>query len=359
MTTAKTARWLDLIAFLLQHRFPVNRDVIFEKVLGYLDGGESSPDEIELESARRKFERDKNELKQLGVDIETVEPSAAMGDSSDFGYRLKPAGFYLPYLEMRPSHPSGERAYYGMQSITVTSEDLALLDRATRRIAERKEFPLSAAARSARNKLEFDLPVPMRSIERVLARPMTSAAEDALSVLQRGVTSRTAVACRYYTIHRDVEDDREIEPYGLFFTWGRWYCVARARDRDALRVFRVDRMGAAKLIPGKPRQFEVPADFRINEYAGRAPWELSARDPTTVRVRFAFPESRWVQAEQLGTATEPMLDDGGAIIAFRVHDRHPFLRWLLTFRRQASVLEPEDVQQDLEDLRRQVAQLYE
>jgi len=35
MTTAKTARWLDLIAYLLSHRFPVTREDIYQRVSGY------------------------------------------------------------------------------------------------------------------------------------------------------------------------------------------------------------------------------------------------------------------------------------------------------------------------------------
>ena len=63
VTTAKTARWLDLIAYLLGHHFPVTREDIYRNVRGYLSGGGKRaaggavPDR---ESARRKFERDKD-----------------------------------------------------------------------------------------------------------------------------------------------------------------------------------------------------------------------------------------------------------------------------------------------------------
>jgi len=77
MSSSKTARWLDLIAFLLQHRYPVVREEIFRKVRGYgIDVDRA--DDREVESARRKFERDKDELRVLGVAIETVSlPDAA------------------------------------------------------------------------------------------------------------------------------------------------------------------------------------------------------------------------------------------------------------------------------------------
>jgi predicted DNA-binding transcriptional regulator YafY len=198
----------------------------------------------------------------------------------------------------------------------------------------------------------------MKAVERVLAAPISEEAQQSLDVLQRGVAEQTAVACSYYAIGRDEEAEREIEPYGLFFNWSRWYCVARARDRDALRIFRVDRMKDAKLLKGKAARFEVPPEFTIRDYVGRAPWDLSESKREPVNVRFLFPESRWVQAQGVGEAVEPILEDGGAILRFGVRDRNPFLRWLLTFRGRASVLDPESVASELDTLRQQVAALY-
>lgn len=176
--------------------------------------------------------------------------------------------------------------------------------------------------------------------------------------MQRAVAERVAVGCRYFAIGRDQEEKRVIEPYGLFFSWGRWYLVARARERAATRVFRVDRMRDAELLKGKDSAFEVPAAFAIRDYLGRAPWELSEAAPVVARVRFAFPESRWVIAQGVGEAVDDLLDDGGAVLAFGVRDGPPFLRWLLTFRGRAVVLEPAALAGELDALRRQVAALY-
>ena len=54
---SKSARWLELLAFLLAHRAPVKRPEIFAAVKGY---GAPGDDETAFESARRKFERDKD-----------------------------------------------------------------------------------------------------------------------------------------------------------------------------------------------------------------------------------------------------------------------------------------------------------
>jgi hypothetical protein len=74
---------------------------------------------------------------------------------------------------------------------------MRVLDRATQRLAQRSELSLSAA-------------------EQVLAAHLPEQGRRALEVLQRAVIDRTPVSCRYYSITRDSDDQREIEPYGLY-----------------------------------------------------------------------------------------------------------------------------------------------
>jgi proteasome accessory factor B len=356
MSSDKTARWLDLIAFLLQHRYPVVREELFQKVRGYLDDP-AAASERDRESARRKFERDKDELRALGIAIETLPVNDAAGDEPASAYRLRPRGFYLPYFELDDA-ARAPGPYPDLTHVRLSRADIGILDRATRRLAEREEFPLARAARSLRHKLAFDLPLAEAAVERVLADPMPPEAQASLGVLQQAVAERRAVRCRYYTISRDEEAEREIEPWGLFFEHSHWYCAGRARDRDAFRVFRVDRMRAAAFVAGEAERFEVPADFDVRSFLGRQPWDLSTDPPQRVRVRFGFPQSRWVLNEERGTPVEPLLEDGGAVIEFDVRERGAFLRWLLTFRKQAQVLEPRDVADEMEGMRAQVAGLY-
>ena len=373
MPQPKAARWLDLLAFLLQHRFPVTREEIYEAVGDY--GAGTGDDDTARESVRRKFERDKDELRDLGVIIQTIELKDIAGVVYAVGYSLKGRDFYLPYLEFRaPSdigapgapgaHPrvarSGSAAgpYAGLLRIALTKSDVALLDRATTRVAAHRGSPLGDAAVSARRKLAFDVPLPLAEVERLLTHPLAGEASKALDVLQRAVADRAAVSCAYFAIGRDAETERTIEPYGLFFNWGRWYCVGWCRLRQAMRVFRVDRMSKAKALIGVDARFEVPKDFSVRSYIRRAPWELSERPAERVVVRFRFPESRWVLAEGVGDVVEPLLEDGGARIAFTVRERGPFLRWLLTFRAGLEVEEPAWAGQELAALRQRVAALY-
>ena len=259
MSTAKTARWLDLVAFLLRHRYAVTREQVFRQVGGY---------EGEAESARRKFERDKDELRALGIDIETRGLADAAGDEPATGYRLRAEGLYLPYLQI-DERPADHRPYPSLRSISLSHDELAMLDRATHRLAQHPSRALRAAAGSVRRKLAFDLPLSVRQIERVLGESGRDEPNDTLEVLQQAVARRQRVECRYYSIGRDADEARTLEPYGLFFNWGHWYCVASDAGQATPKVFRLDRITDAKLARGKDavhvsrRRMSAPARSRV------------------------------------------------------------------------------------------------
>ncbi len=360
---SKAARWLDLIAFLLQHRFPVTRGQIFQSVEGYGLKGRD-PEAIpagstELETARRKFERDKDELRALGIDVEALAFADRAADEASTGYRLRTQGIYLPYLELEDADVPPERPYPALRRVALSQQELGVLDRATQRLAQHPATPLRVAAQSARRKLAFDLPLTVQRIERVLGESGREEPNGALEVLQQAVARRIRVTCRYYSIGRDVEEERTLEPYGLFFSWGHWYCVASDAGVATPKVFRVDRFTQPRLVTGKDAVHDgPPAGFAIADYRARSAWELSDAPPEPVVVRFGFPDARWVVAQGVGDVREPYTDDGGAVVAFSVRDRHPFLRWLLTFGDRAAVQEPEAMAAQLAALRDRVAGLY-
>ena len=346
MPAPKPTRWLDLVAFLLDRRYPVTREQIFAKVGGY-DG--------EPESARRKFERDKDELRASGIDIETVPMPGAAGDEPAAGYRLRPRNAYLPYLELIDS-PAPDHSYQGLDRLLLSTPELETLDRATRSLAALDATPLAAAAASARRKLSFDLPFTSDTSDCILGWPVPEHARQALAVLQDAVVQRQAISCRYYTMSRRAESVRELEPWGLMFQWGRWYCVARARDRDDARMFRVDRMRDVKRLTGPTARVDVPDEFDIRTFVDLSPWEFGSGPISKVQVAFSFPGSRWVVNRGLGRIISEEPRD--TVIEFEVRDEDAFLRWILSFGRKANIIDPPLLRETLDALRADVAALY-
>src|SRR5690606_12586494 len=92
----KAQRWLDLIACLLARRTPATTAEIFRAVPAYrTDAADDAP---EPESVRRMFERDKKELRELGIPIETRTFGSALDPSE--GYVLRRNDLHLPYLRV-------------------------------------------------------------------------------------------------------------------------------------------------------------------------------------------------------------------------------------------------------------------
>jgi len=357
----KTERWLNLIAFLLDHRFPVTREEILSQVSDYKEDWNPG-DAKRRESTRRKFERDKSELRELGVSLSMHKVIPPHEDQEVEAYLLRPKDFYLPYLSVHsasgPRSGAPDRPYY-LPEVALEADELSVLRRAAERVAQLADTPLGGAARSALRKLSFDLPeAGVGEEERGLVEPTPPTFDKQFAVLRGAVERRHAVRCRYYAIGRDKEAERVIEPYGLMLSWGHWYCVGRSRERAAMRVFRVDRMKDVTLVEGKKRDFAIPKAFRIGDYLNRAPWELSEKKPVVVRVRIAFPQSRWVIGEGLGKVVEAVTADGGAELEFQVRSVDAFVRWLLPLGRQVDVLSPASIRDRLEGTRKELRALY-
>ena len=368
--SSKTQRWLDLIAFLAVRRMPVAVEEIMEHVPSYA-GDWRGGDETARASVRRKFERDKDELRELGIPIETVEYRINYGLEQTQGYRLRGRDFYLPYLRL----VSGDEERGGPQAGASASgpdfelrpdEARAAVD-ALRRVGDLPSFPFRDEARSALRKLTFDLgPEVVREGAagppvRYLPPPGADDVRDRLKALSDALLRRKEVRFGYYGIHRDERSERRVHPYGLLFQDSHWYLVAWDLDREAMRVFRVARMDAPDVNPRKARtpDYEVPDDFDLDDYAGRPPWSLPGQDdePLVVDVRFAFPRSLWAERNRHGELVEE-LEGGAHLRRFRVQDRGPFLRWILALGDEAAVVAPGALADELAAMGRRIADLH-
>ena len=150
--SSKALRWLELTAVLLEHLHPATRDEIFVRVAAYgvarqmaasdqVQGSGNAP-----ESARRKFERDKDELRALGLTIETIR-IAGGNAASQVGYVLRAGADGPISLSVSPARGSGGRS--GPAEWQVSEDDLGVIDECLTRLAALRGHPLHAAAASA------------------------------------------------------------------------------------------------------------------------------------------------------------------------------------------------------------------
>lgn len=381
----KTQRWLDLIAYLVARHLPVSVEELMEKLPAYAREW-SGGDRKARESVRRKFERDKDELRELGIPMETVTYRVGVLAEPAEGYRIRRRDFYLPYLRLLeeedgeraggvadPPGPAGFATPAGTPSpsgtIDVPRSEAARAVHGLRALADLPAFPLAGAARSALRKITFDLDsaggggggASFDDARILFAEPPGAAeATEHTRLLSRALRKRKEVTFTYYGIHRDRTTERRVLPYGLLFQHSRWYLVGRDTNKEAERIFRVDRMEDVTVNGARPNtpDYEAPPADVLERYRGREAWELGEADETvTARARFRFPTSLWAERNGYGTLVEED-DEGGAVREFQVRQPHAFLRWILSLEGEAGIESPPELREGLRNMAREVAALY-
>jgi len=354
----KVQRWMDLLAALLVHNFPVPFEELAKGVPAYSDAGKSKA------TLMRMFERDKDELRAFGVPIETV----TLEDGEPGAYRLRIRDFYLPYLQAMA--PAGKTArgprridrygYRALQSLSFEPDELALVLAAAARVHSLGDPLIALDAESAMRKLSVDLPFDsMTEADGItFVPPRAKAAEETFELLGDALARRKRVSLDYHAMSTGQTERRDVEPYGLFFVGSHWYLAARDRARGELRNFRLDRMSGAKVNAAKPAtpDYEIPSDFHLREHArSREAWELGDGEAVEAVVEFRVPSGAAAAAARLG---EPVAGHDNRR-AFRPRRLDVFARWLLSLQGDAVPLAPEELVQAYRQQIRDTLAIYE
>lgn len=377
MANKKIQRWLDLLAFLTRHRYPVTRYQLMDGVPAYAaalgEAGGKDP-----ESVRRMFERDKKELLALGLPLETV-PLGGRGadDDEQVGYRLRSRDFYLPYLRILEAgramdSPDGDapgdaRPAAGrrmsLPQVELELDDLRAVHEGLELLEQVPDFPWADEVRSARRTLSFDLHQEEEAAPTapVIVRSDPAEVAGRTAVLTRAMELGKSVTFTYAGAYRDAVTDRKVHPWGLLFKLNHWYLVGWDLDREATRVFRLGRMSQLAMNtrrPGTP-DFTRPADFSLAPWRDAHAWSLPSDDATEteVRVHFDFPQSLLAERNDMGTL-ETRGANGAQVRVFRARQVDALLRWLLTLQGEAQPLSPPEVVRAWQSLVRSVAHLY-
>jgi predicted DNA-binding transcriptional regulator YafY len=353
----KLQRWVDLLAALLARSAPATFERLAREVPEYharLLEADQAPDATArdrvLASVKRAFERDKQELRTIGVHIESVADADGNAAGS---YRLRRTDFYLPYLALTaPGAPTAVRrgdrwGYHALTTLAFEPEELQAVVEAARLVRGLGDPLLTAEADRAMRKLAVDLPVGVADDAAATAaepRILLPAARTEAAVyeaLADALYRRKRVAFRYHALGPDRTDDREVEPYGLFFLHGHWYLAARDLRAGAVRNFRLSRIREPKVRAAQAlsADYAIPETFTLRAHAAsRQAWELGEQDAVEVTVRFTDDGHPAIEAKGLGAP----VDGRPGERTFRVRRLDAFVRWLLSLAGDAVPLSPPD-----------------
>jgi proteasome accessory factor B len=231
MSSAKTERLVNLTMALLATSRYMQKSEIFRKVAGY-NGTQ--------ETKERMFERDKDDLRALGIEIEVASADPLFEDEP--GYRIKPETYQMPIKSFTPTE------------IGIISSALALwLDSSLEDIA-------LGAARRVKSTALLDPALDISSLSNL------NLSAEGLLDMTRALANRSEVAFSYRKAGATKSEDRRVNPLGLSAWKGEWYLVGEDLDRSDIRTFNFSRI-TSKIDTSKKRDmYEIPVDFNIKDY---------------------------------------------------------------------------------------------
>lgn len=236
-------RLLNLIIALTHTRVRMTR----EEIRASVDGYEPADDSLsEAEAKRhdaafeRMFERDKDDLRRMGVPIRTVT-DAAHGD--DIGYKIHASDAAMPGIDLTATELAvlGIAAEY-WQGATLGADARQALTKVASGTAHLPTVTLPLSARS-------------------------TVSHDATAVFVEAIQDRYPVTFEYASATSGTSI-RTVDPWRIVLRGGTEYMVGMDHDRKELRTFRTGRIMGKVKPAGKPGSVDAPGEIPMGLLAG-------------------------------------------------------------------------------------------
>ena len=305
MSKQKTERLLSLVVCLLSSRRYLTAWQIREAVPGYPEGPEAF---------KRMFERDKDELRELGIPLETGTNTIW---DDEVGYRISRQAYELPEIALEPD----EAAVLGLAA----------------RVWQRAE--LAGAAAGGLLKLRA-AGVDAEDASQPGIEPRLLTEEASFGPLWQAVRDRRPVSFGYQAAGRAAPQPRNLEPWGVMNRNGRWYVAGLDTDRGEERVFRLSRIDGPVTFTGPPGSVTVPDGVDVRT-------SVRAWDAAPPAVRGALLRVRHGAGQGLrrrATSDQPSAGDPGwDLVRAPFSDVGWYADYIASFGADVVVVEPVDL----------------
>ena len=230
MVSRKNERLVNLTIALLATKRYLTKNEIFRNIEGY---------EGSAEAKERMFERDKDDLRKLGIQIEVGGLDPLFDDEA--GYRIRPESYSLALRDLTPTQVT-------LLSLAAQAwQDAAFTDLSQQALRKLTSIGLDTDS--------SQLPV--------MAPKLVGADEKLRSALD-ALTSLATIEFDYLNVH-GLAQRRRLEVYGVQARQSHWYLIGQDVEKAAIRNFRVDRIQGSVTSIGKSQSYEIPANFEITE----------------------------------------------------------------------------------------------
>ncbi|MCD9198052.1 helix-turn-helix transcriptional regulator [Aeromicrobium wangtongii] len=303
MAERKTERLMNLIFALLVSRQYLTKEQIRESIADYR---ESTPQAFE-----RKFERDKEELREMGINVEMGSIDKYFNDEP--GYRIRRDEAELPDLELTRE----EAAVIGLA--TQVWEHAGLASESTTALVKLKAIGVDVDTSVLR-----------------MAEPKLSTDEPSFDAMWDAVTRRVPVTFTYTRLGQEPMQ-RHLQPWGIVSWHDRWYVGGLDLDRGESRLFRLSRITGDVTPDGPAGSYEIPEGIDMKDVA-RELFPAPPQEAAVLRIR----AGRGLGLRRLAEKITPV-GDGVDEVEIRYSSRWELASEVASYGPDVVVISPPDV----------------
>jgi predicted DNA-binding transcriptional regulator YafY len=325
--TDKLIRQLSLVAYLMAERRALTARDVKSNVEGY--------SEMSDEAFARRFYSDRAELLALGVPLQSQRDEF----TGEELYTLRSENYFLDKLELDDDELAAlQTALYLLEGKFAYAEPLRL-----------------ALQNLALGRPGFDEPATENAVRvEVLDPDYSPEMPGRLGKLEGAISKQRTIKFPYYSISRNRQGERTVNPYGLLSDNGSWYLIAQDLDRKDIRTFRVSRIrGDIRFATRRERDFRIPTDFDIDAYRGRPPWQIGDAIGEA-RIELAGDTAWWVD-RAYGNAGQ--LEEGVFVTEYSTPAQ--LASWILRQDGRAIPVEPDELRREIAQALRAVRDLHQ
>lgn len=239
MSDAKVSRLINLTMALLGKKY-ITKSTLLQSVEGY----SGTPDTMD-----RMFERDKNDLRDLGIFIDVGGFDPLFDDEP--GYRIL-------------------NSEYALDLGKLEAEEISLLALATDAWRDSTQSPQAQSAlrkiRSLDMVNEFNGDGDSDYVSLSMPQISHEQSSEIFNDLWSAINDKLEIVFDYSSAQSGTQSRRLVQPYGLGNWQGAWYLVGRDVERAEIRTFKLSRFVGEVRKQKNTNAFDIPHDFTIHDH---------------------------------------------------------------------------------------------